>query len=190
MGWLSFHLMQLLNSQKLSDQQAVELQRAQRKFVLPTMEANQETSEVTNPTVYELNMGEKQVNPTAAVETDVSESSSNAIVTAAAVFARQGYAIGTSSSSPRVRQVRQPPPFLQKVYDIVRKPETDSIISWNSTGTSFIVWDPHKFAAEVLGKYFRHNNFSSFICQLNTYVSIHKLHTTIHTFSFVFLILM
>ncbi|CDP20684.1 unnamed protein product [Coffea canephora] len=103
--------------------------------------------------------------------TDVSESNSNAIVTAAAAvsatpLAKEGYANGASSSSSRVRA---PPPFLLKVYDIVKNPETESIISWSSSGTSFIVWDPHRFAAEVLGKYFRHNNFASFICQLNTY---------------------
>ncbi|KAL3522169.1 hypothetical protein ACH5RR_015003 [Cinchona calisaya] len=135
------------------------------------METNQETSEVTNSTPHELNVGEKIMNPRIPVENDVGESSSNnAIVTDVAAvsthpFAKEVYAIGTSSFS----RMRQPPAFLQKVYDIVRNPETDSIISWNSTGTSFIVWDPHKFAAEVLGNYFRHNNFSSFVCQLNTY---------------------
>nr|XP_027082164.1 heat stress transcription factor A-7a-like [Coffea arabica] len=78
---------------------------------------------------------------------DVSESSSNAIVTAAAAIsatplAKEGYANGASS------RVRAPPPFLLKVYDIVKNPETDSIISWSSSGTSFVVWDPHRFAAE------------------------------------------
>ncbi|CDP09538.1 unnamed protein product [Coffea canephora] len=139
------------------------------------MEANQETSEVTNSTKYELKNGENEgerLNPTIPMGTDVSESSSNAIVTAATAvsatpLAKEGYANGASSSSSRVRA---PPPFLLKVYDIVKNPETESIISWSSSGTSFIVWDPHRFVAEVLGKYFRHNNFASFICQLNTYV--------------------
>ncbi|CDP07158.1 unnamed protein product [Coffea canephora] len=132
---------------------------------------NQETSEVTNSTKYELKNGENEgerVNPTIPMGTDVSESSSNAIVTAAVAvsttpLAKEGYANGASS------RVRAPPPFLLKVYDIVKNPEIYSIISWSSSGTSFIVWDPHRFAAEVLGKYFRHNNFSSFVCQLNTY---------------------
>lgn len=69
-------------------------------------------------------------------------------------------------SAPRVRP---PPPFLQKVYDMVQSPELDSIISWSDPGTSFIIWNAHKFAAEVLIKYFKHNNFTSFVCQLNTY---------------------
>ncbi|XP_027071739.1 heat stress transcription factor A-2d-like [Coffea arabica] len=110
-----------------------------------------------NSTKYELKKGEnkgERLNPIIPIGTDVSESSSNAIVTAAAAvsatpLAKEGYANAASSSSS---QVRAPPPFLLKVYDIVKNPETDSIISWSSSGTSFIVWDPHRFAAEGFRK--------------------------------------
>ncbi|KAF3662682.1 putative regulatory protein NPR1-like [Capsicum annuum] len=37
-----------------------------------------------------------------------------------------------------------PPPFLKKTFEMVDDPDTDSIISWSNTQTSFVVWDPHK----------------------------------------------
>ncbi|KAI4342712.1 hypothetical protein MLD38_027302 [Melastoma candidum] len=63
-----------------------------------------------------------------------------------------------------------PPPFLTKTYDIVDDPSTDRVVSWNPGSNGFVVWDAHAFSATLLPKYFKHNNFSSFIRQLNTYV--------------------
>ncbi|XP_010279247.1 PREDICTED: heat stress transcription factor A-2c [Nelumbo nucifera] len=62
-----------------------------------------------------------------------------------------------------------PPPFLTKIYDMVDDPSTDDIVSWNRGGKSLIVWDPHSFSMNLLPRYFKHNNFSSFVRQLNTY---------------------
>ncbi|KAL2345180.1 hypothetical protein Fmac_006465 [Flemingia macrophylla] len=65
------------------------------------------------------------------------------------------------------------PSFLSKTFDLVEDPSLDPIISWASTGASFVVWDPILFARHVLPRNFKHNNFSSFVRQLNTYVGTH-----------------
>ncbi|KAK6134417.1 hypothetical protein DH2020_031849 [Rehmannia glutinosa] len=62
-----------------------------------------------------------------------------------------------------------PAPFLLKTYEMVDDRLTNSVVSWNHSGHSFVVWNPPEFARDLLPKYFKHNNFSSFIRQLNTY---------------------
>ena len=77
----------------------------------------------------------------------------------------------------------QLPPFLSKTYDLVSEPQLDRVISWGRAGNSFVVWDPPTFARDVLPHNFKHNNFSSFVRQLNTYVRISR----IPSLSFLFL---
>lgn len=81
----------------------------------------------------------------------------------------------TSQSSPRTKS---PAPFLCKTYDLLQERDDDDddgnkkIVSWNAQGNGFVVWSPAEFSELMLPKYFKHNNFSSFIRQLNTYVSV------------------
>ncbi|KAG8363125.1 hypothetical protein BUALT_BualtUnG0001900 [Buddleja alternifolia] len=62
-----------------------------------------------------------------------------------------------------------PAPFLTKTYELVDDPSTDHIVSWGQDDATFVVWRPSEFARHLLPNYFKHNNFSSFIRQLNTY---------------------
>ncbi|PKI69724.1 heat stress transcription factor B-4-like [Punica granatum] len=62
-----------------------------------------------------------------------------------------------------------PAPFLTKTYQLVDDPASDHIVSWGEDDTTFVVWRPPEFARDLLPNYFKHNNFSSFVRQLNTY---------------------
>ncbi|CAH8358493.1 unnamed protein product [Eruca vesicaria subsp. sativa] len=61
------------------------------------------------------------------------------------------------------------PPFLTKTYEMVNDSSSDSIISWSDHNKSFIVKNPAEFSKDLLPRFFKHKNFSSFIRQLNTY---------------------
>ncbi|TKY60995.1 Heat stress transcription factor A-8 [Spatholobus suberectus] len=61
------------------------------------------------------------------------------------------------------------PPFLKKCYEMVEDHNTDSVIRWSDGGDSFVISDITQFSVTLLPTYFKHNNFSSFIRQLNIY---------------------
>lgn len=68
-----------------------------------------------------------------------------------------------------VMRKSSPSPFLLKTYMLVENPATDNVVSWNSDGSAFVVWQPAEFARDLLPTLFKHSNFSSFVRQLNTY---------------------
>ncbi|OAY55693.1 heat stress transcription factor A-6b [Manihot esculenta] len=86
--------------------------------------------------------------------------------------ASSSYSGITSAAIPQPMEGLQdagPPPFLTKTYDIVEDTATNHIVSWSRGNNSFVVWDPQTFTMSLLPRYFKHNNFSSFVRQLNTY---------------------
>uniref|UniRef100_A0A8C7GBE3 Heat shock transcription factor 1 n=1 Tax=Oncorhynchus kisutch TaxID=8019 RepID=A0A8C7GBE3_ONCKI len=61
------------------------------------------------------------------------------------------------------------PAFLTKLWTLIEDPDTDPLICWSPNGNSFHVFDQGQFSKDVLPKYFKHNNMTSFVRQLNMY---------------------
>ncbi|KAJ6663189.1 hypothetical protein lerEdw1_010325 [Lerista edwardsae] len=61
------------------------------------------------------------------------------------------------------------PGFLAKLWALVEDSGSDDVICWSRNGQNFCILDEQRFAKELLPKYFKHNNLSSFIRQLNIY---------------------
>lgn len=66
------------------------------------------------------------------------------------------------------------PAFLRKLWKIVNDPLIDDLIGWSSDGESFVIRNPPEFCYNLLPIYYKHNNMSSFIRQLNMY-GFHKV---------------
>ncbi|KAK5681116.1 Heat shock transcription factor [Elasticomyces elasticus] len=64
------------------------------------------------------------------------------------------------------------PPFVQKLSSFLDSSHTD-LIRWSDDGRSFIVLDEDEFARTLIPELFKHNNYASFVRQLNMY-GFHK----------------
>ncbi|KAK0436956.1 HSF-type DNA-binding-domain-containing protein [Armillaria borealis] len=60
---------------------------------------------------------------------------------------------------------------------MISDPKSAHFIAWTELGTSFVVSNVGEFSRSILGSHFKHNNFSSFVRQLNMY-GFHKINRT------------
>lgn len=83
--------------------------------------------------------------------------------------------IGRKRLSPSFRRKAQEiPSFLIKLYQILESNQYKDIIDWDETGKLFIIKNLNGFCEKVLPIYYKHNNYSSFVRQLNMY-DFHKI---------------
>jgi heat shock transcription factor 1 len=68
---------------------------------------------------------------------------------------------------------KEPTTFILKTYSILSDDTIREVVSWNEEGTAFVIHNISEFTDLVLPRYFKHNNFASFVRQLNMY-DFHK----------------
>ncbi len=66
-------------------------------------------------------------------------------------------------------KIRNCETFLSKLYDILNIKDYNKIIHWNNEGTQIIISDIVGLTKKILPKFYKHNNYSSFVRQLNMY---------------------
>lgn len=66
--------------------------------------------------------------------------------------------------------------FLLKLYEILNNKENSKIIHWSQDGSFIVINNIHTLSQKVLPIYFNHQNYSSFVRQLNMY-NFHKIRT-------------
>lgn len=74
----------------------------------------------------------------------------------------------SNKSSKRREGGENAPIFLRKTYEMINTCNPE-IATWSDDGTTFVVKDPERFASDEIPTFFKHNNFSSFVRQLNFY---------------------
>ncbi|KAF8953303.1 hypothetical protein BGZ46_003239, partial [Entomortierella lignicola] len=75
--------------------------------------------------------------------------------------------------SPSLVKVRSM--FIDKLYKMVEDPAIQHLISWAKEGDMFYVYNCIELSSSILPKFFKHNNWQSFVRQLNMY-GFHKIY--------------
>ncbi|EGG08932.1 uncharacterized protein MELLADRAFT_42736, partial [Melampsora larici-populina 98AG31] len=87
-----------------------------------------------------------------------------------------------SSSSPKPKNInckiipKNQAAFVSKLFKILEL-EEKRLISWSTLGERFLVFNPIEFSKLILPLHFKHNNWQSFVRQLNMY-GFHKVHNS------------
>ncbi|CAG8484898.1 11330_t:CDS:2 [Paraglomus occultum] len=63
--------------------------------------------------------------------------------------------------------------FVNKLYTMVEDVSIQHLIAWAPSGDVFSVSNPTEFSKTVLPQYFKHNNWQSFVRQLNSMLTLY-----------------
>lgn len=72
--------------------------------------------------------------------------------------------------------------FIKILYSILNNKQYNNIISWSNNGNSFTIFDMNMFKQNILMIYFKYDNLSNFIRQLN-YYSFYKLKNNLFSYA-------
>ncbi|KZF22789.1 HSF-type DNA-binding domain protein [Xylona heveae TC161] len=84
-------------------------------------------------------------------------------------------AAAAATQQPKVVQTA----FIHKLYNMLEDQNISHLISWSTSGESFVMSPSNEFS-KVLAQYFKHTNISSFVRQLNMY-GFHKVSDVFQT---------
>ncbi|KAL1919114.1 uncharacterized protein VTP21DRAFT_2496 [Calcarisporiella thermophila] len=85
----------------------------------------------------------------------------------------------SSDPSPSRPPGGSPATFVNKLYSMVEDEKNRKLISWSGVDI-FCVHNPTEFSRTILPQYFKHNNWQSFVRQLNMY-GFHKVNDVFHS---------